>query len=146
VNRFETTAEGQNQRIAVTGTQYKAESDGQHKKLIVSLFLGRKPEAIVADFMPVMPDCVMSEQVFKRVITEKIPPDFQYLYELDAASYPLASAREEAMGTNGVEFSFDEMFGKDGWALIMIDAVQAQRTINLSLDYRWDDLKIMTSR
>ena len=56
--------------------------------------------------------------------------------------------KEEGLGSlaHPIEFSFDEMFQTDGWALICITSLPftIHCSLTMSIDYMWDDVEIGT--
>lgn len=144
VNTFEPKTAGQNHRIAITGTQYKAPLKEKRSEVTVELFIGRDPAAIAKDFnaLNAAPKG-MSEQIFRLVLMDH--PELLDGVAIQAAGYVgSTTARDDPIGTAGIEYSFDEMFARDGWAMVAVDAVEARCIFTLSVDYVWDDVKIET--
>lgn len=135
VNTFAPMTTGQNHRIAITGTNRNG--------VTVALYIGRDPAAIAKDFgaLNVTPKPT-SERVFKLVLMTH--PELSPGYEMQAAGYQVPRTRHDPMGAAGVEYFFDEMFARDGWAMVEVNAYNANCYLTLSIDYLWDDVKIMT--
>jgi hypothetical protein len=121
IKTFKPESSGQNHRVSITGTK-----DCGCGQVGCTLLVGRTSEAIAAGFRPIESTLVQpletaQQKAFYHSWLEKEGPYIQYMEALNITGYDLSDQEGSGMlGDSNVEFSFDKMFKKDGWALIEI--------------------------
>ena len=92
--------------------------------------------------------CIESWSEEKRVGTDHMGAVMLDLCEAGYYGSPSEIVKEEDLSglQHPIEFSFDEMFETDGWALIYITSLpfQTRCFLTMSVDYVWDDVETGT--
>ena len=149
IKTFKPEGSGQNHRVSIAGPK-----DCGCSQVEYTLLIGRSAEAIVAGFRPIESPLekqlgTTQQKAHYRSWIEKEGPSIQYFQALQITGY--SSGPQEGFGMLGdsnVEFSFDKMFKKDGWALIEINPQYATKyglcglgcSLTTSISYVYDDI------
>lgn len=153
IKTFNSESTGQNHRISVTGPKSCGNCEVGY-----FCYVGRAPEAIAAGFMPI------EGSVEKKLTTPQLKASyrswiesqggvFRYIHATEIAGYLSEESNSgivtpESSGSD-VEFVFDKMFSRDGWALICITPFEKCRgnagcILTISVSYVYDDVAVVT--